>query len=201
MVLRMLGRMCVGAGLAVLLVACGNEDKPQAALDGVAPQVTPLFVLSPDGVGPLNADTPFNLIRIGDAFQELNVAEETHFTNGEKYPVITVKQHVKPLLSINPDYQQKNIFSVVVHDNLVGNKLGHPLGSKFMDVYTYGQVEQCAPGMDEWAGKVMCYAPKTGNILYLFGGTWSGAPTELPPPDVMANWQLEAMVWKVAARK
>ncbi len=195
--LRMLAKVGVSAGIAVMLAACGG-DKP---IEPDKAEVQPLYMLSADGVGPLNADTPFNLIRIGDAFQDFNVAQETHFAEGEKYPVITVKQQVKPLLSINPDFQQKNIFSIIVHDKLIGNKLGHALGTRFADIYTYGKTEECGPGLEEWAGKVMCYAPQTGNILYLFAGKWDGPDGKVPPMEVLANWQLEAMIWKPPAKK
>ena len=185
-------RFLGSAILSTLLVSCGGDD----SLPQNTGQAGPLFVLSADGVGPLNADTPFNLVRIGEAFQDYNVAEETHFLKGEKYPVITVKQKVTPLLSINPNYKQEGIFSVVAHDNLIGNKLGHRIGDKYSTVYSYGKTEECGPGMEEWAGKVMCYAPQTGNILYLFEGSWDGDENTVPPPDVMADWQLGAIVWK-----
>lgn len=176
------------------LSACGGDQDTSTADAG---QETPLFTLSADGVGPLNSDTPFNLVQVGSAFQDYNVAQETHMEEGGKYPVITVKQHVRDLLSINSDYKQEHIFSIIVHDNLVGNELGHRLGDKFNEIYTYGKTEECAPGLEEWSGKVMCYAPKTTNILYLFENeAYTGPDGEVPAPDVMADWQLASIVWK-----
>lgn len=180
--------------LALLLSGCSGDVATEHAI--AADKQEPLFILSVDGVGPLNADIPFNLISIGDAFQDFNVAQETHFREGEQYPVITVKKKIKPMLSINPDHQRQRIFSVVVHDNLIGNRLGHGIGDSYKMIYTYGQTEECAPGIEEWSGKVMCYAPKTRNILYLFVGDWDGPDGEVPAPDVMADWALEAIVWK-----
>lgn len=187
------GMLCVSAAL---LTACGGEQ------ENLQPVTQPqqLFMLSADGVGPLNADTPFNLVRIGQAFQDYNVAEETHFLKGDKYPVITVKQKVTPLLSINPDHRQQDVFSIVVHSNLIGNRLGHRLGDKYSEIYTYGKTEECGPGIEEWAGKVMCYAPQTGNILYLFAGSRGDDEKLLPAPEVMADWELEAIVWKPPGR-
>ncbi|MEZ5477240.1 MAG: DUF1131 family protein [Thiolinea sp.] len=180
---------------ATILAGCdGGHDSAQASSE-----TTPLFYLSEDGVGPLNAATPFNLIRIGDAFQDYNVTEETHFQNGEKVPMITVKQRNRLLLTINPNYQQNAVFSIVVHDAQIGNKLGNLIGEKYRDIYSYGKTEECAPGMEEWSGKVMCYAPEQRNILYLFAAADSGTAVvndEVPAPEVMADWTLEAIVWK-----
>ena len=184
--------------LLVLPLLSGCSEREHQAQQSNEPQ--PLFVLSPDGVGPLNADTPFNFVRIGEAFQGYNVAQETHFLAGEKYPVITVKQKVTPLISINPDYRQQGVFSIVAHNNLIGNKLGHRIGDKFNEIYSYGKTEECGPGIDEWAGKVMCYAPQTGNILYLFAGEQTNTKNQVPPPEVMADWTLEAIVWKPPGR-
>lgn len=183
--------------LAISLAACSESGGSANAAD----QPETLFMLSADGVGPLNADTPFNLRRIGEAFQDYNVAEETRFLNGSKYPLITVKQQAEPLLSINPDHQQKDVFSIVVHNNRIGNRLGHQVGDRFDEIYSYGKTEECGPGIEEWVGKVMCYAPRNKNILYLFEGKEDEAANVVPPPEVMAEWVLGAIVWKPPLRK
>lgn len=180
------------------LLVVGCNEKQDAA--NAPPAVKPLEMLSVDGVGPINAQTPFNLHEIGLVFQGLNVTQQTNFSEGEQYPVITVKKDVKALLTINPDVKQEKVFSVMVHDNLIGNRLGHAIGMKFADIYSPGQTEECAAGAEELSGKVLCYAPKTGNILYQFSGAWNGADAQVPPKDVLANWQLEAMIWKPPAK-
>ncbi|WP_020561068.1 DUF1131 family protein [Thiofilum flexile] len=174
------------------LAGCNDSD---ASLHQSQP-TTPLHYLSQDGVGPINAATPFNLRLIGDAFQGLNVTEETHFIEGDKYPVITIKQRSKPLLTINPDHEQHKVFSVMVHDNYIGNRLAHKIGTKFVDIYPADKVEECVAGMDELAGKVLCRAPNSANILYLFNGKWEGASNTVPPLPVLANWQIESFIWK-----
>jgi len=183
----------LGSLLLLLCLSACDGDSSQVA---EAAETKPLFILSADGVGPLNGDTPFNFVRIGEAFQNYNVAQETHFLKGEKFPVITVKQRVTPLLSINPDYREEGVFSIVVHNNLIGNGLGHQIGDKFNEIYSYGNTEECGPGMDEWVGKVMCYAPQTRNVLYLFSGNQQMEDNKVPSPDVMMDWALESIVWK-----
>lgn len=185
-------RWVLGATVALLSVtACDDQ-----ANTVVQPTVKPIEMLSVDGIGPINGNTPFNLHDITMAFQGLNVAQRTNYAEGREYPVITVSQDLKPLLTINPDAKQEKIFSVMVSDNLIGNGLGHALGSRFNEVYAYGATEECRAGAEELSGKVLCYAPKTGNVLYLFGGTWNGPDGSVPPKDVLANWQMEGMIWK-----
>lgn len=187
-------RSIVCIGLVVLSVVgisgCNEKSTTEAAA------VKPLEMLSVDGVGPINAQTAFNLHDITTVFQGLNVTQQLHYHKGQKYPVIDVTKDTKTLLVINPDVKQQKVFSVMVKDNLIGNRLGHTIGMRFADIYAYGQTEECAAGTEELAGKVLCYAPQTGNILYLFGGTWNGAVGAVPPKDVLATWQMEAMIWK-----
>lgn len=178
------------AGLAAGLVGCG-EQTPTA---GTASK--PLMMVAADGVGPINAQTRFNLHELTLAFQGLNVTEQTSYTAGAAYTAITVKQDTRHLLTINPDVNQQKIYSVQVHDNLVGNQLGHGIGTPYRAIYTIDSTEQCAPGQAELQGKVLCYAPKVGNIIYIFGGKWEGALGTVPPKDKLADWVLEAIVWK-----
>lgn len=173
------------------LAGCGDKAVSTSTTDKQT-----LATLSVDGVGPLNAQTPFNLHRITAAFPGLNVTQQVNFTEGEQYPVILVSKDLRPLLSLNPDAKHEKLFSVLVHDNLIGNQLGHGLGTRYADIYAYGQAAKCNPGVEEYSGKVLCYAPGTGNILYLFSGSWNGPDGTMPPPEVLADWHLEALVWK-----
>lgn len=182
---------------SALLVVTGCNEKTGITIQ---PAVKPIETLSVDGVGPINAATPFNLHEIDVAFQGLNVTQQTNYSEGQPYHVITVKKDVKALLTINPDVKEEKIFSVMVHDNLIGNGLGHTIGMKFTDIYSPGNTEECAAGSEELSGKVMCYAPKTGNVLYLFGGSWNGPDGSVPPKDVLAGWQLETIIWKPPAK-
>lgn len=193
--LRAAGNWLLAVSCVFLLVAC---DDTQTATS--KPAGKPLEILSVAGIGPINAQTPFNLHELTTAFQGFNVDQRLNYSEGEKYPVIRVSKDLKPLLTINPDVKHEKIYSVMVHDNRIGNGLGHSIGVKFVDIYAYGQTEACAAGAEELSGKVLCYAPQTGNILYLFGGAWNGPSGSVPPKDVLADWQLEAIIWKPLAK-
>jgi hypothetical protein len=183
----------VGLAICTVLGVVGCDDKSDA---GKKVSVKPVEMLSVDGIGPINVQTPFNLHDITNAFQGFNVTQHVNYSQGQQYPVIEVAKDLKTLLIINPDVKREKIFSVMVEDNLIGNRLGHSLGMTFADVYAYGQTEECSAGMEELAGKVLCYAPKTGNILYLFDGSWNGPSGTVPPKDVLASWKMESMIWK-----
>lgn len=183
--------------LSVMLASCGGEDnknQPQDTQSNVLPDNT--IVLSSKGLGAINADTPFNIHHITQAFSNLNVSQQTSFQEGEAYHVIRVAKGAKTLFTINPTADELGIYSVVVEDNLIHNSLGHRLSTKYSNIYNFGQTEKCLPGQEELTGKTICYAPNVRNMMYIFTGRWNGPDDEIPPEDVLAAWTLDAIIWK-----
>lgn len=178
---------------SLFLSACGSSDKENTV---AVTEKNKSIVLSANGVGPINATSSFNMHQMTLAFSDFNVVEEVGYQSGLPYPVIRISEGVKTLLVINPDESQQNIFSIIIEDNLITNSLGHRLGTAYNEVYTYGQTEDCQLGSLDMAGKVLCYAPKVPNILYVFNGKASSAITAIPAADVLQGWALESIIWR-----
>ncbi|MCF6190360.1 MAG: DUF1131 family protein [Cocleimonas sp.] len=176
-----------------LLTACGSDD---GKLKKVAATEDKTIVLSAGGIGPINATTSFNMHQMTLAFSDFNVVEELNYRSGSPFPVIRISEGVKTVMTIIPDGSQQNIFSIIVEDNLIVNSLGHHLGSNYSEVYTYGQNEECQAGSDDLLGKVICYAPKAPNILYVFNGKWDGELGKVPTADILQGWGLESIIWR-----
>ncbi len=176
------------------LSGCGSDDNKSMKMKAAEEDKT--IVLSASGVGPINASTSFNMHQMTLAFSDYNVVEELNYQSGTPYPVIRISDGVKTMMTIIPDGSQKNIFSIIIEDNLIINSLGHRLGSNYSDVYSYGQNEDCQAGADDMSGKVICYAPKTPNILYVFNGPSTGETGVVPSADILQGWGLESIIWR-----
>ncbi|GAA0418581.1 hypothetical protein GCM10009133_28690 [Cocleimonas flava] len=180
--------------LSLGLTACDNDDAKQ---DTTAAVEDKTIILSADGIGPINATTSFNMHQMTLAFSDYSVVEEVNFQDGNPFPAIRISEGVKTILNIIPDAAHKNIYSVIIEDNIIQNSLGHHLGTLYNKVYTYGQNEQCQAGYSDMSGKVLCYAPNTPNILYVFNGKWDNPVTgKIPPADVLQGWSLESIIWR-----
>jgi len=179
--------------LSTFLSACSNDDDKKTT---VVTDTIPEIVLSADGVGPLNASTSFNMHQMTVAFSDYSVEEVINFQQSAPYPVVRISKNGNSLITVNPDPSRQNIYSIIIEDNKVKNSLGHHLGSVYNDVYTYGQTEKCQAGIQDMSGKVLCYAPKTPNILYVFNGKWNGADGKIPPAEILQDWILESIVWR-----
>jgi len=179
--------------LSALLSACSNDDDKKSV---VPTDTVSDIVLSADGVGPLNASTSFNMHQMTVAFSDYSVEEMVNFQQSVPYPVVRISKNGNTLITVNPDASRQNIYSIVIEDNKVKNSLGHHLGSAYNSVYAYGQTQKCQAGIEDMAGKVLCYAPNTPNILYVFNGKWDGADGKMPPADLLQDWILESIVWR-----
>lgn len=177
--------------ISLTLSACDKKDTENKS----NVKIDKSIVLSADGIGPINATTSFNMHQLTLAFSDYNVVEEVNYQDGNSFPVIRISEGVKTIMTVIPDTSRQNIFSVMIEDNIVTNNLGHHLGSLYSNVYAYGQTEECQAGSNDMAGKVLCYAPKTPNILYVFTGSGNPEAT-MPPADVLQGWGLESIIWR-----
>ena len=179
--------------LSMILSACDKEKVEEATSNPVEDTI----ILSADGIGPINATTSFNMHQMTLAFSDYNVVEEVNYLQGNPYPAIRISEGVNSIMNIIPDASHKSIYSVIIEDNIIKNSLGHHLGMSYSDVYSYGQKEECQLGSADMSGKVLCYAPKTPNILYVFNGKWEESTQGVKPPaDVLQNWALESIIWR-----
>lgn len=181
--------------LLTFLAACSSDGQDQNT-QNKAEQASSNIMISRDGVGPINASTPFNMHQVTRAFQDYSVTEYTQFKDGGSVPIIRVSEEGKPLLLINPDQTMENIFSVFVLSPKIGNALGHHIGMAYKDIYNYDETEPCIAGTEDFAEKVLCIAPKTSNILYVFSGKWDGPKDEAPPAAIMSSWTLDSIIWR-----
>ncbi len=190
---RTLSIVAVNIILSMILSACDNKKEEEATTTKVEDTIN----LSADGIGPINATTSFNMHQMTLAFSDFNVVEEVNYLQGNPYPAIRISEGVNTIMNIIPDASHKNIYSVIIEDNIIKNSLGHHLGMTFSEVYSYGQNEQCQAGSADMSGKVLCYAPKAPNILYVFNGKWeSSTEGAKPPADVLQGWGLESIIWR-----
>ncbi|MGK0271356.1 MAG: hypothetical protein ACI88H_002014 [Cocleimonas sp.] len=182
--------------LTLLLSSCDNNDKAKETINTPPPQDTSI-ILSPDGIGPINATTSFNIHQMTLAFNQYSVVEEINYQKGNPFPAIRISEGVNTILNIIPDASHQGIYSVIVEDNIIKNSLGHPLGTLYNEIYSYGQNEQCQAGAEDLAGKMLCYAPKHPNILYVFNGTLEDSSSnKAPSADILQGWALESIIWR-----
>lgn len=188
--------LVIGAFLLTITITACDSDNDVAKQETEKVKETSI-ILSPDGIGPINATTSFNMHQMTLAFSDFSVVEEVNFLDSKPFPAIRISQGVNTVMHVIPDASLQGIYSVMIEDNIIKNSLGHHLGTPYSEIYTYGQNEQCQPGIDDMSGKMLCYAPKYPNILYVFNGVWDNAKAgKAPPADILQGWSLESIIWR-----
>lgn len=189
--------LCFSFLLMGFLSGCDKEKDEQKAEQQ---PVDESIILTEDGIGPINATTSFNMHQMTLAFSKYSVVEEVNYKDGKPFPAIRISEGVKTIMNIIPDAAHKNIYSVIVEDNIVQNNLGHHLGTPYNQIYSYGQTQPCQMGNADMTGKVLCYAPGAPNILYVFNGTRNGGSVDkVPAADILQGWALESIIWRPKA--
>lgn len=156
---------------------------------------TPTMAISEQGVGPLNKNTPFDQRAVQKIFPMLKVTRSVSSTEGEEFSILKVSDDKGLLFTINPDGDSKGIFSVLFEKNRIPNRLGNIVGDRYKRIYQ-GHAGECSLGEEEYAGTVICLAPGSKHVYYLFNGTWDGSDFEMPPAGILGAWTISAILWK-----
>jgi hypothetical protein len=174
---------------AVFAIAC-------MALIRVSFAATEVLTVSPDGVGSIRANTPFNQKKIAALLNEFKVVLAKGMTEGEGYPILKVFDQKGELAVINPSEDRKKIFSIVVASTRVKNVLGPKIGDSYDKIYGTSVHKSCSAGDEEMSGRVICQDPKSGRIQYVFEGDYDGPDGEVPAFKILKNWKIAQIVWK-----
>lgn len=164
----------------MLLLAGHAEGKP--------------LVVSTEGVGGIRETTPFDQKELARLLPGLKLAAGTRSTEGEEYPVIRVLEKKRELAVITPSVDRKRIYSIIIGGARASNALGPKHGDSYSQVYGDGP-GNCAAGMEELSGKVICPDPGSRRVQYVFEGEDGGPDGQLPQPDVLSKWRITHIVW------
>ncbi len=148
------------------------------------------------GVGPISSKTKFDESEIQKLFPKLKIKRSVSSSEGEEFPVLQGYENDKLLFTIYPSAGSKNIFSVVTSNDDVKNALGPKIGSVFADVYKSPNLAKCDPGMEEMSGEVICSAPESSSVKYIFKGSWNGPDGEIPPANILRTWRITQIAWR-----
>ncbi|TKI03221.1 RpoE-regulated lipoprotein [Martelella alba] len=83
---------------------------------------------------------------------------------------------------------------VVVEDKSVPSAWGVKIGTVFSDLYdkAFGA---CRKGVGEDSEAVVCAAPQSRHVDYVFIGEWQGPESLMPADDVLRHWRVGKIIW------
>ncbi|WP_413723386.1 RpoE-regulated lipoprotein [Sodalis sp. RH24] len=88
--------------------------------------------------------------------------------------------------------QAGKVERVEVTDSDIASAWGVKIGTPFSSLYdkAFGA---CARGAGE--DQVVCAAPQSRHVSYVFSGTWHGPDELMPADDTLKSWRVSKIVW------
>ncbi|WP_312884982.1 RpoE-regulated lipoprotein [Candidatus Sodalis endolongispinus] len=156
--------------------------------------------VSDQGVGSITAATPMTqpaLEKALDGDYRLRGGMETR--NGEIVSVYQAlaKDQVK-LTAYGPS--SGRVAEVVVTDEAIESAWGVKIGTPFsaLDQKAYGA---CSKGSGEDRDAVVCQAPQSAHVSYVFKCIWHGPESLMPADDQLRTWQVSKIIWRASAAR
>lgn len=90
---------------------------------------------------------------------------------------------------------QSTVSRIEVMDEAIETDSGVKIGTRFSELYSkaYGA---CENGNEPGKASVVCKAPDSQNILYVFTGEWHGPEGLMPADETLKNWTLSKIIWQ-----
>ncbi|NDL65429.1 RpoE-regulated lipoprotein [Acerihabitans arboris] len=185
-------------GLPILLAGCSTLSNFSWS------SLSPLSWFSGDttvgdgGVGNISAATPLEheaLDKALDGKYRLRGGMETR--NGGIVAFYQALKDDRVEMTIYGP-QAGKVNRVDVTDKSVASAWGVKIGTPFESLYgkAFGA---CARG--EGDDRVVCAAPQSGHVSYVFSGAWHGPDELMPSDDTLKTWQVSKIVWHADASR
>ena len=168
-----LAALCVAS---VLFLACG------------APET---FTVTDQGVGPINALTPFDLIELQELLKDYLIVEGTSSSRGDGSPVFRISDEEGELFVLYPGAGNANVSRIVITSPNIPDISGVSVGTTYAAIFGDQLVPDANPGIQHYTGHVLINAPGSTSLTYVFHGEWTGPDGIIPPLNVLQSWTVK----------
>ncbi|HEY3983089.1 RpoE-regulated lipoprotein [Cedecea sp.] len=150
--------------------------------------------VSEQGVGKLTAATPMDEKAVSEGLNDNYRLRSGMKT--EKGAIVRYFEAMKDKdVKLVVNGENSSVSRVDVMDDDVETASGVKIGTPFSDLYdkAFGA---CEKGSGDEAEGVICKAPNSQHISYLFKGEWHGPEGLMPSDDTLKKWTLNKIIWR-----
>jgi hypothetical protein len=156
--------------------------------------------LSDEGIGGLDADTPFDQAVVSRLFPLLDVNRAVRYTEDLSFPVLVVADEKGPLFTIYPVSSASvdepiAILGILEVADRLRSDFAVDKDALFSQVYDPEVEPACTAGREERSGTVTCLAPGAENVHFVFTGSWNGPDGTVPEREILDRWRFVELVW------
>lgn len=153
------------------------------------------LVVGRNSVGPITVQTPFEVDAIVHLLPQYKASEAMSSALEPGARVIRVMDGDRTLLELYPSGDGKHVQSVLILSDIVRDDAGIHIGSYFRDIFPPSKPTGCMAGAMEKRGRIYCPQSGSNRIIYELQGTPPAPDGQVPPPEVLPDWHVTAILW------
>ncbi|WP_343465143.1 RpoE-regulated lipoprotein [Pantoea sp.] len=151
------------------------------------------LTVSEQGVAGLNSSTPMTEAAIDSALDgDYQLRQGMRTQNGQVEEFWQALDDGKVKLQISG---QSSVARIAVTDDRAksadGSKIGDPFSAKFSKAFN-----NCKMLSGPEARDVVCRAPGSQHISYVYSGEWHGPAGLMPSDETLKTWKISQLVWE-----
>ncbi|WP_244590115.1 RpoE-regulated lipoprotein [Xenorhabdus innexi] len=183
-------------GSSLLLTACAGTSGFSWSSLSPSNWFSHALEVSELGIGGVNKQTDMNLSAIKQGLDNrYRLRSGMEIKNGKLFSVVQGMEAGQVRIELSGQNHGK-VDKIIILDEKVKTIWGTKIGMPFSTVYdkAYGSCHHS--GDSTMQQKVICVAPQSRNISYVFTGIWNGSEELMPPDDVLRTWKVSGIIWK-----
>jgi hypothetical protein len=153
------------------------------------------LTVSDKGLGGISQSTKFDQKEIQGLLSGYTVKAETPSKIKDAYTLFVIIDQESRIATIQPTLSSKNIECIRVTSNKIKNALGPMIGTNYGSIYGDVVHNSCILGTEELAGHVICRAPDSKLITYVFKGKYSEPVGTFPSIVDLKKFLISEIVW------
>jgi len=147
------------------------------------------------GVGKVTASTPLTEDAIKDALDgDYRLRSGMSMNDGKMLAFYQAMDGKEVKMTLSGELKG-SVQRIDVTDPKVESEWGVKVGTPFSDLYTKA-FESCVKGTGDDAQSVVCKAPQSQHVSYVFSGIWHGPEELMPSDDSLKEWKVSKIVWR-----
>lgn len=182
--------------MVVALLLSGCASVPSLSWSALSPFhwfASPLQ-LTDDGLGGITAQTPMQQAALSEGLNDAYpLRSGMGIAHGQVTRVYQAMEQDKVVLTITGEAQVQRI---TLDSAAIASAWGAKVGMPFADLYQRAFDGECRRIVAMEGTPVLCRAPQSQRVSYLFLGQWNGPAALMPPDDVLLTWPLSQIIWQ-----
>ncbi|WP_045958115.1 RpoE-regulated lipoprotein [Xenorhabdus poinarii] len=183
-------------GCSLLLTACAGTLRASWPALSVSHWFGSTLRVSDQGMGEINQQTEMTQSAIEKGVMgKYRLRSGMEMQNGNVVSVIQGMEQGEVKLEFHGLVNGK-VNRIDVLDEGVNTVWGTKIGIPFSDLYdkAFGKCQLSHDMTEQFA--VICVAPQSQHVSYVFTGAWDGPEGLMPANDILKHWKIARIIWK-----